>query len=100
MSIRLGPVLQIALCRYVSVLEPCFPVQPIQYMRPERMSLRQAWMLKVVLRIMCHPEFFHDTAGPEIGWNSKRNNVVKSEILEPTTQHFACAFGGESLAPV
>jgi hypothetical protein len=38
-------------------------------MAPQRVFLRQVWVIKIVSRIVCHAQLFHDPSRPFVAGN-------------------------------
>lgn len=51
----------------------------------------------VEFAVVVHANFFHDSAGREIGGDGEGNDFLQAEVLEAVVEDGACAFGGEAL---
>ena len=63
------------------------------------MAFRQAWMVEVVTRIVCHADLLHHAAGTQVCWNGERNYTVEFQVLKAVAEYGACAFSRQSSAP-
>src|SRR5277367_3309934 len=57
-------------------------------------------MVKVILRIVMHSNFFHHMPRAHILHSSKRNNFFKAECSESVLQSSSCPFCSIALSPM
>src|SRR3954470_166687 len=64
----------------------------IEHVESKRVSVCDQRMVKVVGGIVSHADFLHHTTGGNVRRNGKRDNLVKTEDLEPKRQRDSRAF--------
>src|ERR1700756_5250883 len=64
------------------------------------MPLREPRVIKVLARIVKHPQLFHHLSRADVCGNRKRNNTLQPKLMKAVTQDLARAFCRQSATPV
>ena len=57
-------------------------------------------MIEIVGGVMLHPEFFHYSPRPRIGWHRECHNFPQVKLLKAVFGCSPCSFRGEALPPI
>src|SRR4051812_42961025 len=74
--------------------------QSVQHLMAERMTLRHAGVLEVVLTIMRHAQLRHDTPGLMVSSNRVRNDLREVELVKPEQDCSLSSFRRVTLTPI
>lgn len=75
-------------------------VEPVQHVAAQRMTGRKVGVVEIIGRIPRHCKLLHDAAGAHIRGNREGNEFLQAQLAERIFHYGACAFGGQSAAPV
>jgi len=64
------------------------------------MTVRQARVIEIIRRIVCHTDLLHHPPGTHIAGRRERNDLAQSQRLKPEPKGLSGAFGRQAAPPI